>query len=110
MLIINSPLEQFVIHNFISLKHQILGYIQLAFSNFVLYALLSLSLILLIFINAQNNNYIEAIGWSTLCESLLHTILNKVEVQIGYIMVYFPLIMITFNFVLFANLLSFIPY
>jgi F-type H+-transporting ATPase subunit a len=111
-LYINSPLEQFEINPFISLNIPLLGYLQFSITNFGFYALLTVIIILGLFLGGNNNEMIIANRWSVAAESLYHTVNNMVKIQIGgpkgeY---YFPFIFSLFSFILFANLISLVPY
>lgn len=108
---IHSPLEQFEIRPFIGLNLPIFGYFNFSLTNFGFYAFLTLALSLLVFWGASNNSRILANRWSVGAESLYHTVHNMTKVQIGQKGEnYFPFIFSLFIFILFANVISLIPY
>jgi F-type H+-transporting ATPase subunit a len=55
-LFINSPLEQFDVINLISFNAPIFGYLNITLTNFALYSLITLFLILALHFYANNEN------------------------------------------------------
>jgi F-type H+-transporting ATPase subunit a len=55
-LFINSPLEQFDVINLISFNAPIFGYLNITLTNFALYSLITLFLVLAIHIFSNNEN------------------------------------------------------
>jgi F-type H+-transporting ATPase subunit a len=55
-LFINSPLEQFEVINLISFNAPIFGYLNITLTNFALYSLITLFLILSLQLYANNEN------------------------------------------------------
>lgn len=55
-LFINSPLEQFDVINLISFNAPIFGYLNITLTNFALYSLITLILILSLHLYANNEN------------------------------------------------------
>ena len=110
-LFINSPLEQFEVTNLLSFNAPILGYLNLTLTNLALYALLVTSLILGLHIYGNNETKLLPSKWSIALESLYASIKNIVSDQIGSANeVYLPFIYSLFCFILFANLISNVPY
>lgn len=106
---INSPLDQFNITTLISLN---VGSLSINLTNFALYFILSIAVILTMLIAGNNNNKVIPSKWSVSQESLFSTMSEMVLHQIGgpkgqY---YVPLIYSLFMFILVANLISMIPY
>lgn len=110
-LFINSPLEQFEVTNLLSFNAPILGYLNLTITNLALYAVLVTSLILSLHIYGNNETKLLPSKWSIALESLYASIKNIVSDQIGSANeVYLPFIYSLFCFILFANLISNVPY
>ena len=107
-----SPLDQFNINNFVTLNFPILSTIQLAITNFGFYSILTVSVIILLYIMGNNNERIIINKWSFITDSLYQTVHNMVKIQIGGNKgeFYFPFIFSLFTLILFANLISLIPY
>jgi F-type H+-transporting ATPase subunit a len=55
-LVINSPLEQFDVINLISLNAPIFGYLNITLTNFALYSIITLFLILALHMFSNNEN------------------------------------------------------
>lgn len=101
-----SPLDQFEIKPLLTINN----ILTLSITNYVIYLLLVVTLIYGL-ISLLNNAKLGLNRWGVALLAIYDTILNMVNSQIGprggY---YFPLIFTLFNFILFANLISMIPY
>jgi len=107
-----SPLEQFAI---ISLVPIHMGNFYLSFTNSSLFMLLTISFVLLLFyLVTMNGGTIVPNAWQSFVEILYDFVLNLVNEQISgpasVKLRFFPLIFITFSFLLFCNLIGMIPY
>lgn len=101
-----SPLDQFEIRPLLTINN----ILTLSITNYVIY--LALVVVLIYgFTGLLNNAKLGLNRWGVALLAIYDTILNMVNSQIGkrggY---YFPLIFTLFNFILFANLISMIPY
>ena len=110
---ITSPLEQFSIIPLIPLK---IGHFLFSFTNPSLFLLLTVSLVLLIlaFITKKGVKSVPN-AWQSLVEFIYDFVLNLVNEQIGGLsgnvkQKFFPVILVTFSFLLFCNLQGMIPY
>ena len=107
--LINSPLEQFEIHN--SWNINIFGLEISFFNNLVIYFFIITSIILTFHYLALNNHHIIPSRFSIINETFYDTIHNMVKTQIGSRNeIFFPFIFSLFIFIIFANLLGNIPY
>ncbi len=101
-----SPLDQFEIKPLLTINN----ILTLSLTNYVIYLILVVVLIYGM-IGFLNNAKLGLNRWGVALLAIYDTILNMVNSQIGprggY---YFPLIFTLFNFILFANLISMIPY
>lgn len=106
---IYTPLEQFAIVSLIPIR---LGNIYLSFTNSSLYLFLSTGLVLLLFyLVTQNGGFLVPSRWQSLVEMIYEFVVSLLEEQIGKKGRFaFPLIFITFIFLLFTNLIGMIPY
>ena len=111
MLFINSPLEQFDVVDLISLNAPIFNYFNIALTNFALYSLITLFLILALHYYADNENKLIPSNWSISLEALFSTINTMVKDLIGTRNEsYLPFVYSLFSFILIANLIGLIPY
>ena len=108
-LMVNSPLEQFEVTNFIGINAPILGYLNITLTNLGLYSLLVLFLIIGIHYAGNNEVKLVPSKWSIVLESLYASIHSMVREQLGK-EVYLPFIYSIFFFILIANLTGNIPY
>lgn len=109
--IINSPLDQFEIRNYVSIDSPFINITPLGFTNFALYTVIVLGLILTIHLLTVGNNGIIPTRWSLGVESLYSTIQSMVMNQIGInAQAFFPLIYTLFVTILISNLISMVPY
>ena len=101
-----SPLDQFEIKPLLTINN----IYTLSLTNYVIYLILVVVLIYSL-TSLLNNAKLGFNRWGVALLALYDTVLNMVNSQIGprggY---YFPLIFTLFNFILFANLISMIPY
>jgi F-type H+-transporting ATPase subunit a len=110
-LFIISPLEQFEVTSLLSFNAPIFGYFTITFTNFSLYSLLVLILILGLHYMGNNDTKILPSKWSIVLESLFSSINSMVKEQIGSSNeVYLPFIYSLFCFILISNLIGTIPY
>jgi F-type H+-transporting ATPase subunit a len=110
-LFIISPLEQFEVTSLLNFNAPIFGYFTLTFTNFALYSLLILILILGLHYMSNNDTKILPSKWSIALESLFSSINSMVKEQIGSSNeIYLPFIYSLFCFVLISNLVGNIPY
>lgn len=111
---IKSPLDQFAIHPLIDMK---IGDLYFSFTNPSLFMLLSLTLFLLLvhLVTKKGGGHLVPNAWQSLVELLYDFVLNLVNEQIGGLsgnvkQKFFPIILVTFLFLLFCNLQGMIPY
>jgi len=101
-----SPLDQFEIKPLLTINN----ILTLSLTNYVIYLILVVTLIYGM-TGILNNAKLGLNRWGVAILAIYDTILNMVNSQIGgrggY---YFPLVFTLFNFILFANLISMIPY
>jgi len=110
-LFINSPLEQFDVINLISFNAPILGYLNITLTNFALYSIITLIIILSLHFYANNENKLLPSKWSISLEALFATINSMVRDQLGTKNEsYLPFIYSLFSFILIANLIGLVPY
>lgn len=108
----NSPLDQFTIRNLVSVKGDILGNINISFTNMGLYLLITTFIIIMLYLLATNYNLTTPNNWSLSVESIYATvysiIINQINVNKGQM--FFPLISSLFIFILINNLVGMVPY
>jgi F-type H+-transporting ATPase subunit a len=110
-LFIFSPLSQFEVSNLIGVNAPILGNLHLNLTNLSLYSIFVFLTILGLHIYANNDNKIIPNNWSISFESSFQSLNTMVREQIGANMeIYFPFIYSIFFYILFANLISNVPY
>ena len=102
-----SPLEQFAIISLIPIH---LGNFYLSFTNSSLFMLLTISFVLLLFyLVTINGGTVVPNAWQSFVEILYDFVLNLVNEQISgpssVKLRFFPLIFVTFSFLLFCNLI-----
>nr|ADT62134.1 ATP synthase subunit 6 [Isoetes engelmannii] len=108
-----SPLEQFAIISLIPIH---IGNLYFSFTNSSLFMLLTINIVLLLVHSVtRNGGYLVPNAWQFLVEMIYDFVLrNLVNEQIsGASSVkqrFFPLIFVTFTFLLFCNLIGMIPY
>ncbi len=110
--ILNSPLDQFEIRTFLGFESPFFNLSAVNFTNFSLYLIIILFVILGLHILTDNNEKIIGSRWFNVQEAIYGTILNMVTGQIGGSkgQSYFPFIYVLFVFILVANLIGMIPY
>jgi len=109
--LINNPLEQFEINDFVYILAPLIGFTKLSLTNIGFYLILVIILVLIINLFSNNNNKIIANRWSIGTESIYGSIVNIVRDQIGPVNeIYVPLIFTLFYFILLNNLVGMIPY
>ncbi len=108
---INSPLEQFEVLPFISVKAPIFGDFNLSLTNLGFYRILVTFLILALHIVANNSFKLIPSKWSIALESAYASVQGMVKDQIGYTNeIYTPFIYSLFFFIIIANLTGNVPY
>ncbi|AAS50173.1 AMI006Wp (mitochondrion) [Eremothecium gossypii ATCC 10895] len=109
---INSPLEQFEIRDLLGLTSPMMDFSFINITNFGLYTMITLLVILTM--NLMTNNYNKLVGsnWYLSQEMIYDTIMNMVKTQIGGKVwgYYFPLVYTFFITIFTMNLISMIPY
>lgn len=105
---VSSPLEQFAIIPLIPIHF---GNLYLSFTNSSLYLVLTVGCLLLLFhFVTLKGGYLVPNAWQSVVELLYEFVLNLVNEQISGKQRFFPLIFVTFSFLLFSNLIGMIPY
>ena len=107
-----SPLDQFTIRNLFSIKADLLGNLQLSFTNMGLFLLITTSIIFMLYLLATNYNITTPNGWSLSVESVYATVYSIVTNQINSNkgQMFFPLISSLFIYILINNLVGMVPY
>jgi F-type H+-transporting ATPase subunit a len=109
--LVNNPLEQFEINDFLYLLAPIFGFTKLSLTNIGFYLILVVFLILTMNLLASNHYSLIPSRWSISQESLYGSVLNLVREQIGPANeIYVPFIFALFHLILVGNLVGFIPY
>jgi F-type H+-transporting ATPase subunit a len=109
--VVNNPLEQFEINDFLFLLAPIFGYTKLSLTNLGFYLILVVLIVLSMSLLASNYHSLIPSRWSISQESIYGSIQNLVRSSIGpSYEVYLPLVYTVFLFVLFSNLLGLVPY
>lgn len=109
--LVNNPLEQFEINDFVFILAPIFGFTKLSLTNIGFYLILVVGIVISMNVLSRNNGYVIPSRWAVHSESLYGSILNMVREQVGSANeVYVPLIFTLFNFVLFSNLIGLVPY
>lgn len=108
----NSPLDQFVIRDLISIKLNLLNNFQISLTNIGLYLLITTFIIFIFYTLATNYNITTPNGWSLSIESIYATVFSIVVNQINANkgQMFFPLISALFMFILVNNLVGMVPY
>ena len=107
-----SPLDQFIIRDLLSIKGDILGYIHISLTNMSLYLFITIFIILVFYLLATNYNISTPNRWSISQESIYFTVYSIVVNQINSNkgQMFFPLISALFIYILTNNLIGMIPY
>ncbi|KAJ2955289.1 hypothetical protein NQZ79_g8689 [Umbelopsis isabellina] len=109
--LVNNPLEQFEIFDFVYILAPVFGFTKLSFTNIGFYFLLGIFLVISINVLSTNNGALIPSRWAIHSESVYGSILNMVRDQVGAKNeVYVPFIFTLFNFILFSNLAGLVPY
>jgi F-type H+-transporting ATPase subunit a len=110
-LLVNNPLEQFEIYDFVYILAPIFGFTKLSLTNIGFYLILVITFSLGMYLLAINNRKVVANRWSISTESTYGSILGMVRDQVGPANeIYVPFIFALFNFILFSNLIGMVPY
>jgi len=110
-ILVNNPLEQFEINDFVFLLAPIFGFTKLSLTNIGFYLILVFLIVLAMNLFASNHYSLIPSRWSISQESIYGSILNLVRTSIGpQHDIYVPLIYSFFTFILVGNLLGLIPY
>ena len=108
----NSPLDQFIIRNLLSVKADILGNIQISLTNMGLYLIITTLIIFMFYTLATNYDIVTPNGWSLSLESIYATVysivVNQINANKGQM--FFPLIASLFIYILINNLVGMVPY
>src|ERR1700712_3540850 len=115
MVLVHSPLEQFEVSNLISLNAPILGYLNISLTNFAVYSLLVLVLVISLHLaykgTGSNDTKLIPSEWNIALESSYASINSIVREQIGLRNeVYLPFIYSLFFFIIISNLIGNTPY
>jgi F-type H+-transporting ATPase subunit a len=109
--LVNNPLEQFEINDFLFLLVPILGFTKLSLTNIGFYLILVVFIVLAMNLLASNHYSLIPSRWSISQESMYGSVLNMVREQIGPANeIYVPLIFALFTLILFSNLVGMVPY
>jgi len=107
-----SPLDQFIIRDLLSIKGDILGYIHISLTNMSLYLFITTFIILVFYLLATNYDISTPNRWSISQESIYFTVysivINQINSNKGQM--FFPLISALFIYILINNLIGMIPY
>jgi F-type H+-transporting ATPase subunit a len=109
--LIYSPLDQFEVLSLLSFSSEILGIFNLSITNYALYVLYTITVVLSIHILGDNEFNLVPNKWAIALESSFATLSNIVRGQIGNNNeIFLPFIYAIFWYVIIANLISNIPY
>jgi F-type H+-transporting ATPase subunit a len=109
--VVNNPLEQFEINDFVYLLAPIFGFTKLSLTNIGFYLILVVFIVLTMNLLASNHYSLIPSRWSVSQESMYGSVLNLVREQIGPANeIYVPLIFALFTLILGGNLVGIIPY
>jgi F-type H+-transporting ATPase subunit a len=110
-LIVFSPLQQFEVVNLLGFNIPLLGLYNISLTNFGLYSLLVLFLVVSLHYYGDNDSKLIPNKWSISLESSFASLHSMVRDQISSVSeVYLPFIYSLFFFVLIGNLISNVPY
>lgn len=108
----NSPLDQFIIRNLISIKADILGYTHISLTNMGLFLIINILVLFVIYVVADNYSISTPNYWSLAQESIYSTIysiiVNQINANKGQM--FFPFISALFIYILINNLIGMVPY
>jgi len=106
-----SPLDQFEVTSLLGFNSELLGIFNLSLTNFGLYILFTLAIVISIHYLGNNEFNLVPNKWSISLEASFATLSNIVRGQIGSLNeIYLPFIYSVFWFVLIGNLISNVPY
>ena len=109
--IILSPLSQFEVTSLIGLNAPLFGIFNFSLTNFALYTIFVLIIIVGLLTYGDNESNLIPNRWSISLETSYVTLMSMVKDQIGSLNEeYFPFIYSLFFFILFGNLISNVPY
>lgn len=109
--LVNNPLEQFEIIDFLFLSLPVFGFTKLSLTNIGFYSILVVFIILAIHLLTSNHYSLIPSRWSISQESIYGSILNLVRSSIGPLHeIYVPLIYSLFVFILVGDLVGLVPY
>ena len=110
--VIKSPLDQFMIRDYLSVHAPILGNLNICFTNMVLYLILSTYITVTLAFLTTNYNKVIAHNWAISQESIYATIhsivVNQIDNKNGQ--KYYPFIYCLFIIILSSNLIGMVPY
>ena len=111
-ILVKSPLDQFMIKNFLSLKGDLLGSLHLSLTNMGFYLIIATAMIFILHLAATNLSLSVPNSWSISQESIYSTmysiICNQINANKGQN--FFPLISALFIYILINNIIGMIPY
>lgn len=109
---IYSPLEQFEVIAYLGIN--LFGVVNLVVANVTIFLMLAFFFfsLLVLFLNYINSNVFIIFNWQVIVEGLYMFVLKLVKEQLGKNLgsKYFPILFLTFIYILFANLIGLIPY
>ena len=110
-MLIFSPLDQFEVVSLLGFSSALIGNFHISLTNFGLYSLIILFIIIGLHILSNNESSLIPSKWSIFFESIYVTVLSMVKSQIGSNHeIFLPLIYSLFFFILISNLLGNITY
>jgi len=106
-----SPLDQFEVVSLLGFSSSLIGNFHISLTNFGLYSLIILFIVIGLHILSNNENSLIPSKWSIFFESIYVTVLSMVKSQIGSNHeIFLPLIYSLFFFILISNLVGNITY
>lgn len=107
-----SPLDQFIIRDLLSIKGDILGYMHISLTNMSLYLFITTFIVFVFYLLATNYDISTPNYWSISQESIYFTVYSIVVNQINSNkgQMFFPLISALFIYILINNLIGMVPY
>ena len=81
--LVNNPLEQFEINDFVFILAPIFGFTKLSLTNIGFYLIMVVAITIGMNVLSRNNGYVIPSRWAIHSESVYGSILNLVREQIG---------------------------
>ena len=111
LIFVSSPLEQFEVGPLLQLTGAVIGNMRIAVTNFVVWTVAVVAIVLGIHTYANNNYRLVPSHWSVAVETVYATVSSIVRSQIGErLEIYLPFIYTLFWFLLVINLSGNVPY